>query len=169
MKTLNNNSAGKCWDWLISTERFILRKYKQQHFSENTKYSRTILLHICLVVCLYIPTTNMDLSEVFEMSRTVPVWHPMPRFGFFQRLRLRLMALLLLYLKGATADVWLLTPQPGTNSGDIADKLNECRTLAPNNTTNLFTRVKPRRSIVYCILALARQQTYSIISCNAFI
>ena len=124
---------------------------------------------ICLVVCLYIPTINMDLSEVFEMSRTVPVWHPMPRFGFFQRLRLRLMALLLLYMKGATADVWLLTPQPGTNSGDIADKLNECRTLAPNNTTNLFTRVKPRRSIVYCILALARQQTYSIISCNAFI
>ena len=124
---------------------------------------------ICLVVCLYIPTTNMDLSEVFKCPGQNQCDILCLELDFFQRLRLRLMALLLLYMKGATADVWLLTPQPGTNSGDIADKLNECRTLAPNNTTNLFTRVKPRRSIVYCILALARQQTYSIISCNAFI
>ena len=60
---------------------------------------------------------------------------------------------------------WFLPLRPGKlTCGDIADKLNECRTLAPTPQTYLRGWSLNARCIV-----LAQQQTYSIISCNAFI
>ena len=156
MRTMNNSVAGKCWDWLISTEK-IYSQTKQtaailhQH---QTPIQLTAILR-SVGVCQYTTTTTTHIWNMITISDWVAQWWQKNKVGL--KLQLRLAGSLL----RPTGDFWLSSQENWvvrllTNLMNVG--------LWHQHHKLIFTRVKP-----HCSIVLAQQQTYNIISCKDLI